>query len=258
MSDASTAADRASSDDDVPNRQAIESLVGRSIGKRAFYVEALTHRSLTRGPQPNAGEAVRSNERLEFLGDALVGAEVAEALFHRFPEKSEGDLSRLRARLVSGEALARCAERLELGRHLRVSKNADRSGTRTSRTVLADAFEALVGALYLDCGAGAARSFVKKHVLAPAEVEKKTDALGGENYKSRLQEYVQARRPVQPAYRLAEKEGPPHARRFTVEALVGDEPKGRGTARSKQDAEQAAAREALQRLRANEEDAPDD
>jgi ribonuclease-3 len=119
---------------------------------------------------------VRSNERLEFLGDALVGAEVAEALFHRFPEKSEGDLSRLRARLVSGEALARCAERLELGRHLRVSKNADRSGTRTSRTVLADAFEALVGALYLDCGAGAARSFVKKHVLAPAEVEKKTDA----------------------------------------------------------------------------------
>jgi ribonuclease-3 len=202
---------------------------------------------------------VRSNERLEFLGDALVGAEVAEALFHRFPEKSEGDLSRLRARLVSGEALARCAERLELGRHLRVSKNADRSGTRTSRTVLADAFEALVGALYLDCGAGAARSFVKKHVLAPAEVEKKADALGGENYKSRLQEYVQARRPVQPAYRLAEKEGPPHARRFTVEALVGGEPQGRGTARSKQDAEQAAAREALQRLRANEEeDAPDD
>ena len=254
-------------DDDVPDRlrrDALETLVGRSVGKPALYVEALTHRSLTRSPaqheQARVQAADRSNERLEFLGDALVGAEVAEALFHRFPDKSEGDLSRLRARLVSGEALARCAERLELGRHLRVSRNADRSGARSSRTVLADAFEALVGALYLDRGAGAARSFVEKHVLAPAEVEKKADALadGGENYKSRLQEYVQARRPVQPAYRLAEKEGPPHARRFTVEAFVGDEPKGRGTARSKQDAEQAAAREALQRLRANEEDAPDD
>jgi ribonuclease-3 len=235
-------------------RDALEALVGRSIGETALYVEALTHRSLTRGPaqQNRVAAAERSNERLEFLGDALVGAEVAEALFHRFPQKSEGDLSRLRARLVSGKALARCAERLELGRHLRVSDNADRSGARASRTVLADAFEALVGALYLDRGAGAARSFVEEHVLAPAEVEARAATLdeGGENYKSRLQEYVQARRPVQPRYRVAEKEGPPHARRFTVEVLLDDEEaQGRGTAASKQAAEQEAAREALRRLR---------
>ena len=238
---------------DVPDRlsrDALEALVGRPVGEAALYVEALTHRSLTRGPAPHDRTSERSNERLEFLGDALVGAEVAEALFHRFPEKSEGDLSRLRARLVNGQALARCAERLELGRHLRVSDNADRSGARTRSTVLAGAFEALVGALYLDRGAGAARSFIKKHVLAPADVEERAAALaeGGENYKSRLQEHVQARRPVQPAYRVAEREGPPHARRFTVEALIDGEPLGRGTAASKQKAEQAAAREALERL----------
>ena len=229
---------------DIPSREAIEALVGRPIGERALYAEALTHRSLARGVSP---QAECSNERLEFLGDALVGAEVAEALFHRFPEKGEGYLSRLRARLVSGKALARCAKRLGLGPHLRVSENADRSGARTSPTVLADAFEALIGALYLDRGAGAARSFIKKHVLAPADLE----ALAGssENYKSRLQEYVQARRPVQPTYRVVEKEGPPHARTFTVEVLVGEEMQGRGTATSKKRAEQKAACAALERLR---------
>ena len=96
---------------DVPDRlsrDALEALVGRPVGEAALYVEALTHRSLTRDPAPQDQTSERSNERLEFLGDALVGAEVAEALFHRFPEKSEGDLSRLRARLVNGQALARC------------------------------------------------------------------------------------------------------------------------------------------------------
>jgi ribonuclease-3 len=235
---------------DAPLRAALEALVGRAVNDRARYAEALTHRSLTRGSSPGAE---RSNERLEFLGDALVGAEVAEALFHRFPERGEGHLSQLRARLVSGKALARCATRLGLGRHLRLSENADRSGARASPTVLADAFEALVGALYLDLGAGAARSFVKKHVLDAADLE----ALGGpgENYKSRLQEYVQARRPEQPTYRVVEIDGPPHDRTFTVEVRVGGASCGTGDAPSKKRAEQDAAREALDRLRRDEEDA---
>lgn len=237
---------------DVPSRQDLKVLVGRPVGERALYAEALTHRSLVAPSESEVPGATRSNERLEFLGDALLGAEVAEHLFHRFPEEGEGYLSRLRARLVSGRALARCAERLDLGRHLRMSANADRSGARTSPTVLADAFEALVGALYLDLGAGAARSFIKKHVLAPADLE--ALAGPGENYKSRLQEHVQARRPVQPTYRVAQQEGPPHARTFTVEVLIGEEACGTGTAPSKKRAEQEAAREALRRLREREEE----
>ena len=249
MSNASTEARN-----DAPSREAVEALVGRPVGEVARYAEALTHRSLTRGGRPaarHANAARPSNERLEFLGDALLGAEVAEALFHRFPGEGEGYLSRLRARLVSGKALARCARRLELARHLRVSSNADRSGARQSQTVLADAFEALIGALYLDLGAGAARSFIKKHVLAPADLE----ALAGqhENYKSRLQEHVQARRPVQPVYRVVEKAGPPHARAFTVEVVIGEAAYGTGTAASKKKAEQEAAREALERLQETED-----
>lgn len=250
MPDASPADQPPPSDDGAPSRQTLETLVGRSVGERALYVEALTHRSLTRGPQ-STGERTRSNERLEFLGDALVGVEVAEALFHRFPKESEGALSRLRARLVSERALARCAERLELGRHLRMSENADRSGARSSPTVLADAFEALVGAVYLDRGARAARSFVRKHVLDAAGVEALADE-PSENYKSRLQEHVQARRPVQPAYRVEEIAGPPHDRTFTVEVLIDGTVRGTGTAPSKKGAEQDAAREALVHLREEE------
>ncbi|PSR00201.1 MAG: ribonuclease III [Bacteroidetes bacterium QS_9_68_14] len=241
----------------APDRSALEALVGRAVEEPALYAEALTHRSLTRGPQQQAAgpggdpAPARSNERLEFLGDALLGAEVAEALFHRFPDKSEGALSRLRARMVSEQALARCAERLGLGPHLRMSENADRSGARHSQAVLADAFEALVGAVYLDLEAGAARSLVRKEVLAPTDVDALAQSLadGGPNYKSRLQEHVQARRPVHPAYRVAAREGPPHDRTFTVEALVEGEVQGTGTAASKKEAEQRAAREALEALR---------
>lgn len=232
---------------DAPGRDTIEALLGRPVRGVEPYVQALSHRSLRRGTDGgHDGDHTCSNERLEFLGDALLGAEVAEALFHRFPDRNEGYLTRLRARLVSGKALARCARRLELGRHLLMSENAARAGARDNASLLANAFEALLGALYLDLGAGAMRSFVQRHVLAPVDLE----ALAGhsENYKSRLLERMQAEARTQPTYRIAETNGPPHDRTFTAEVLLDGEPRGTGTAASKQKAEQKAAAEALESL----------
>ncbi len=228
-------------------RRTLEALVGQGVGDADLYRRALTHRSLLRGAP---GGHLLSNERLEFLGDAVLGALIAEALFARFPEKDEGYLTRLRAKLVSGKALARAAQRIGLGAHIRMSENMALSGGRTHRTILADALEAIIGVLYLDQGAGAARAFVERVLLQHVRL----DELAGQqdNYKSLLLEHVQARGGAQPRYRVAKEEGPSHAKTFTVEVLLGGRPSGSGTAGSKKKAEQEAAREALARLSKNE------
>lgn len=227
----------------------VEAALGVTLTDRGLLNLALSHRSWAF----EAGGAP-SNERLEFLGDAVLGALVAEALYARFPEKNEGYLTRLRAKLVSGRALAGAARRLGLGPHLRMSDNMAQGGGAENRTLLSDAFEALVGALYLDRGLEAARAFVRRTVLDPVNL----DELAGrqENYKSLLLEHVQARGPEQPRYRVTQAEGPSHDRTFTVEVLLSGLVLGGGQAGSKKRAEQQAAREALRRLRENEEEAP--
>ena len=242
----------AAPDADV-DRAYLDALAGRPVKDLSLYERALTHRSLLRNQEDL--EQLASNERLEFLGDAVLGCVVAEALYRQFPDEDEGYLTRLRARLVSGRALAASARRAALGTHLRLSENMVRSGGRQNRSLLAGAFEAVIGALYLDLGFAAARDFVEAAVLEdvslPALAEQQ------ENYKSLLLEYAQARAEPQPRYRIVREEGPAHDKTFTVEVLLDSVPSGTGTDRSKKSAEQKAAREALVMLRAKEAAASD-
>lgn len=225
------------------SRAAVEQVVGRSIGDLSLYRRALTHRSLLRA---RPGQDLRSNERLEFLGDALLDLVVSDMLYERFPERDEGDLTRLRARLVSEAPLARYARHLDLGAHLLLSDNAAADGGRDNPSILADAFEALAGAVYRDLGYEAAVQFVRERALSPFDI----DALATQdaNFKSQFLERMQAEGRPQPTYRVVAETGPSHDKTFTVEALVGDVALGKGTAQSKQQAEQRAAREALTRL----------
>ena len=228
-------------------RETIEGLVGRRVGNVALYEQALTHRSLLRG---KPGAHLQSNERLEFLGDAVLGAVVAEHLYGHFPRENEGFLTRVRAKLVRGSALARSARRIGLGDHVLMSENAAQAEGRHNASILADAFEALIGALYLDVGPEAARAFIERNLISQVDLAELAEKR--QNFKSLLLEYAQARSWPQPQYRTAATEGPSHARTFTVEVLLGGEPYGRGAAASKKKAEQQAAGQALKRLRAEE------
>lgn len=231
-------------------REEIESLVGMPVGDLDLYRQALLHRSVLRG-QPDS--YLLSNERLEFLGDAVLGFVIAEHLYHQFPDKDEGFLTRLRAKLVNGQALASFARDLGLGAVLLLSENMDQTEGRRNPTILADAFEAVIGALYLDMGEDAAREFIEKKVLAHVELD--SLARQRDNYKSALLEYVQAHGWPQPQYRVTSEEGPSHDRMFNVEVIINDRPFGVGRAGSKKKAEQVAASQALGRLR---EEQPDD
>jgi ribonuclease-3 len=171
-------------------------------------------------------------------------------LYDRFPGKDEGALTRLRARLVSERPLATYARRIDLGAHLLMSRNAARGKGRDNPSILADAFEALVGAVYRDQGYDAARTFVREQVIAPFDLAE--IAAQDENFKSQLLEHMQARGRPQPTYRVVEETGPSHDKTFTVEVRVGDTAYEQGTAGSKQEAEQQAARRTMEQLAATE------
>jgi len=225
------------------DRQTIERLIGHSIRDLSLYERALTHRSLLRTEQ---SPELKSNERLEYLGDAVLGMVVAEHLFRRFPDKDEGYLTRLRAKLVNRKTLADRASELNLGDIIFMSKAiADTTG-RTSESILADAFEAVIGAMYLDVGIEAARSFIRKTVLQRVDLAEL--ARQRVNFKSHLLEYAQAHKWPQPAYRVVEESGPSHDKTFRVEVVLSGKSLGEGTAKSKKEAEQIAARRALGEL----------
>ena len=201
------------------------------------------HRSLLRGEVP---QDLKSNERLEFLGDAVLGFITAEHLFDQFPDKDEGFLTRLRAKLVNGKALAACAENINLGDLILMSKNMAQEKGRSNRTILADALEALIGAIYLDKGLEKARVFIHRTMLEHVDLIQLAHQY--DNYKSLLLEYAQARGWSQPQYKVVTEQGPSHAKIFTVDAILKGEAFGRGQGGSKKLAEQRAAKEALIRL----------
>ena len=228
------------------SRSTIEEWVGRPVDDLSLYRRALTHRSVLR---VHPASALQSNERLEFLGDALLDVFVGEVLYERFPDRDEGTLTRLRARLVSERPLATYARRMDLGKHLLMSDNAAQDEGRDNPSILADAFEAFVGAMYLDQGFETSRSFVQDQVLASLDLEE--IAQQDENYKSQLLERMQAEGHPQPTYRVVEESGPSHDKTFRVEVQVGDASFEQGTAGSKQEAEQQAARRTLERIAAD-------
>ena len=204
---------------------------------------ALVHRSYL---NESSGALEESNERLEFLGDALIGLAVAAEVYSRHPDWPEGDLTRARSELVNRDSLADAAARLDLGNHLYMGRGEEAGGGRERPTNLAAAFEALVGALLLDQGYEAAHEFVVKTLSDGLDALGRRGLVG--NPKSALQELVQGRGEQAPTYSIVAVEGEEHARQFTAEVTIDGVAAGRGAGRRKSDAEQAAAAAALEAM----------
>jgi ribonuclease-3 len=201
------------------------------------------------------------NELLEFLGDAVLGMVTTEALFHRFPSLREGHLSKLRAHLVGQRHLLRAAEQLQLGHYLRLGRGEEKSGGRSKATLLVDALEAVLAALYLDGGWEPARNFILRAIVEPelAHMKLETRSMPVMDFKSALQERLQANGQPQPVYALVKEEGPEHKKTFTVEVRLQDTGVAEFVARAqgptKKRAEQEAARQVLEHLAARPESA---
>ncbi len=217
----------------------LEELIGFQIRNKEHFIQALMHRSFLEQNE----EFEVSNERLEFLGDSVLSLIVAEYLFDSFPEKDEGFLTKVRAKLVNRFALADAAENINLADFLLISKNLSNSFSNGSKTVLSDALEALIGAIYLDHGLSAAKKFIDKVLIIP-------NTKGGlylidENFKSQLLEFAQAHKLDNPIYQVVKEEGPQHNRTFTIRVLIKDVEYGIGKGKNKKSAEQKAAQKAL-------------
>jgi ribonuclease-3 len=221
--------------------QQAEQRLGVHFQERGLLLEALTHRSYIY-ETPAAGE--RYNERMEFLGDAVLAFLSAESLFRSYPALSEGELTDVRAALVKTPTLAGFARKLGLGAFLRLGKGEERMGGRERDPILAAAFEALLGAIYLDSGLEGARRFLLP--MLEAEARQVVSQQQFKDDKSLFQELAQAELGLTPTYRVVKEEGPSHHRLFSVEVLLGEQVAGRGQGRNKQSAEQEAARLALE------------
>ena len=218
--------------------QALCSALGYSFADKGLLLDALTHRSFK---NENPEVAGADNERLEFLGDAIVGLVVASLLYVRFPDADEGELTRRRADLVSEKGLTATAEAVGVGAAMRLGKGEEKSGGRDKPRLLSSALEACIGAIYSDGGADAAYAATRK-IFEP---RLNTAAPGHRDAKSRAQEWAQAHLGGTPSYRLIDSEGPDHDREFTIALELNDERIAVGVGRSKVEAEQAAAEEAL-------------
>jgi ribonuclease III len=222
-----------------PLTPSVETILGHEFTRPDLLREAMTHRSALHG----RGRGKGSNERMEFVGDRVLGLLIAEWVAERYPREQEGDLGRRLAVLVSQPVLAEVADAIGLGEALAVAPGEAKAGVRRRATVLADALEAALGALYLDGGLDRARNFVRRAWagVMSRHQEPPKDA------KTRLQEWVQARGLGLPAYAVVSRAGPPHAPEFVVTVAAGGAT-GSGTAGSKRAAEQLAARDLLQAL----------
>ncbi|MFC1568820.1 ribonuclease III [bacterium] len=202
---------------------------------------AMTHRSSL-----EQDDITESNERLEFLGDSVLGWVVTDVLFRLFPKCDEGDLTRAKSMIVSRETLARQAEKMKLGQYLILGIGEEKSGGRVRRSILANAYEALLGAIYLDGGIEDVKRIIKEHLLK--DVEKLLDSKFHHNYKSWLLEHIQALYKCSPNYVVLKEVGPDHRKEFTVQVMLDDKSLGQGHGNSKKKAEQAAAKDALNNM----------
>jgi ribonuclease-3 len=226
--------------------QALESVIGRPFQNRDLLIRAVTHRSHA-SERRSAGDPVRDNEQLEFLGDAVLGFVVSEWLLERHPDLTEGKLSVARAALVSSAHLQGIARTLGLGEFLQLGRSEEIGGGRAKNRLLANALEAVIAAVYLDAGIDAARSFILERVVGDLDA-RAVEGDGHINYKGPLQERVQRLGLPQPRYSIVSSSGPEHAKRFVVEARVGNRLVSQGHGTSKKEAGQDAARVMLDQL----------
>lgn len=218
--------------------------LGYQFKQKTLLQDALTHPSLG-GGKPRRKNAGTAYERLEFLGDRVLGLTVAAWLYDLYPEASEGELSKRHAGLVNRVTLKKIAMVLELPRFLRVAKG-EQAATQRSQSVLSDAIEALIGALYIDGGITVAADFIKRHWLTPLNSQKQPAELA--DPKTVLQEWAQARGMPLPVYKVVRREGPAHAPKFVIEVTVRDRPPAEAEGPSKRDAEKLAAAALLAQL----------
>lgn len=234
---------KASEEVDTDLKQ-IQEMIDYRFKDLELLKKALIHRSFAHSV---GKRAIDSNERLEFLGDAILNLVVTEHLYRSFPEEREGELTQIKSVVVSKAILAKVARKMNLGQYIRLSLSEEQSGGRQRTSIVADAYEALLGAIYLDGGIEPVRKLVTKSILNDLDdiiivSEEHT------NYKSLLLEYIQAREKGYPQYEVCFEEGPDHEKLFTVEVRVGGRKLGEGTGRSKKEAEQKAAKMAMERL----------
>jgi len=224
--------------------EALEQAVAYRFRDRGLLEHAMTHTS--RANEDVSG-GVFDNESLEFLGDAVLGFVIADILFREFPGFDEGQKSKTKASLVSTATLARQAERLNVGEHLLLGRGEEKTGGRRKQALLADGYEALIAAIYLDGGVEQARAFIARE-FAPLIDDVREHGIAGQDYKSALQEYLQSHDQPLPEYRVAGTIGPDHNKLFQVEVVVKGEAIADATGPSKKEAEQEAARRALEKL----------
>lgn len=232
--------------------ESLECRIGYRFSDPAILLRALTHSSHANEARTGPSSTRNDNEQLEFLGDSILGFLVAEALMARFPEHREGELSRMKAHLVSAAHLYGVARRLDLGSHLELGRSEEMSGGRMKKTLLVDGLEAVIAAMYLDGGMEPVRTFVAAQVLdSPAEeleAESEDRSENIKNFKSALQEWAQARKLPHPRYVIVSERGPEHSKMFTVEVRVGPEWTSQAEGRTKKIAAQRAARGVYERL----------
>ena len=219
----------------------LENAIGYQFRNISLLQNALTHSSYANERWHNS---LMSNERLEFLGDSILGMVVAEYLYRTFPNRPEGELTRMRADMVCERTLAAVAARIELGKHLMLGNGEEQGGGRTRESILADAVESVIAASFLDGGMNAARQFIERFILVEVPVKKLHNA----DYKTALQELVQQKKNQVLTYRLTGESGPDHDKRFDVEVALNGKVVGNGSGSSKKRAEQDAAHCALEKL----------
>lgn len=227
----------------------LESILGHQFREPRLLLQALMHSS--RIPERTADEPAESNEKLEFLGDAVLELVVSEELVRAFPDWTEGQLSKSRARLVNATAISLSAQRLSLGKYLLLGRGEEKTGGRLKPALLADAYEALIAAVYLDAGLEAARGFVRR-TLVEGTITVEAERLGHTDHKSALQEFLQSRGIAPGSYHVIAETGPDHQKTFRVEVRVAGHASAMGCGRTKKEAEQSAAIAALIQLGAEE------
>ncbi len=227
----------------MSDMQQLQDLLGLRFQKISLLKQAFTHSSYVNEQRSlNLGD----NERLEYLGDAVLELSVSEFLFNMYPSRSEGELTKLRASIVCEPSLMGFAEKLNFGKYMYLGKGEDLTGGRTRPAMLADVFEAFIGALYLDQGLEAVRAFLQRHVFVTLQDDAKLQVL---DYKTQLQEHTQHHGMGSLEYRIIDEQGPAHERQFISEVRMDGAVLGEGTGRSKKEAEQQAAAQALKSLK---------
>jgi ribonuclease III len=209
---------------------------------KALFQQAFVHRSYLNESKEN----LESNERLEFLGDSILSFVVSKYLYDAYRDYDEGILTNLRSLVVNTKSLAHMAKTLEFGKHLLLSRGEEESQGRENETLLANCFEAFIGAYFLDQGIEAVEVFLREHLFPQISVYVENKAF--KDPKSLLQEYVQSKKHNSPIYRVLHEEGPPHAKIFTIGVFVKDNKLGEGIGKSKQEGEENAAKQALEKL----------